>query len=185
MRMDREYVYLIKSEFDLLSGALQSELLEFSDDDEMEKGNEFKVSPFLLSLNCGPDDIVLMEEFFWSMDEEELSAFKQWPSGQTMYCRDEFECTVGDSGKVKFKMFVQRKSSDSKYVGFGFKIIESSFPSISGRFSVEIKEVEWYRNECPFYNLKKGGYKGTFAFDDERVDTVNSMTIRFNVHFYE
>merc|ERR1712083_265782 len=98
-----------------------------------EKGNEFKVSPFLLSLNCGPDDIVFMEEFFWSMDEEELSAFKQYPSGQLMICRDEFECTVGDSGKVKFKMYLARKVAGSKYGGFGLKIIESSFPSISVR----------------------------------------------------
>ena len=80
-------------------------------------------------------------------------------------------------------MNVERKSNGSKYGGFGFKIIESSFPSISGRFSVEIKEVEWYRNQCNFNNLEERGFKGIFAFEDERVDTVNSMTIRFNVHF--
>ena len=37
--------------------------------------------------------------------------------------------------------------------GFGFKIFKSSFPSISGFWSVDIQETGWYQNEYYFSRL--------------------------------
>ena len=92
---------------------------------------------------------------------------------------------VGDSGKVGFKLFLRRKASGSEFGGFGFEIIESSFPSISGFWSVDIQETRWYLNECHFNRLQEGGYFGTFAFKDSIIDEINGMNIRFSITFWE
>ena len=179
--MEFEYVYLIKSEFDLLSESLKMELMQFDDGNMMKSEDQFKVSPFLSSLNCRERDIIIMKEYIWSLDEEELNKFKQSAAGKELKCQEEFVYRINDGETVTFKMSVARKVSGSKFAAFKFDIVESSIGSVSGRFSVEIKEVEWFKNAYNFNDVSEGGYKATFAFEDNLVDGLESMTVRFAV----
>ena len=175
---DNKRLYLISSEYNLLSDDLRNELVSLPS----KKGHKPQMSPFLGSLNCRPNDVVLMQEFMWSLD---LEAFQQYAFDQRMYSGEEFVCTVGDSGTMTFKLYAERRTSGSEYTGFGFKITEMSFASISGFYSVDIQEAEWYLNECRFSQLIVGGYKGTFAFKDLMSNEMNSLTIRFAMYLKE
>ena len=176
-------VNLVKSEFDLLSEPLKMELIQFGDENMMNSEDQLKISPFLSSLNCGERDIIIMKEFIWSLDEEELSTFKQTAPGHRLKSQEEFVYRINDGETVTFTMSVIRKKESSKLVGFAFGIVKSSIGAVSGKFSVEVKEVEWFLNEYSFNDVSEGGYVATRSFEDNLVDGLASMTVRFAVHF--
>ena len=169
--------FVIKSEYKLLSMDLQRELIVFDDADNM------MISPFLKSLSCSLDDIVLMEEYLWIIADEELEKFKALNAGHPMWSEEEYLFRGSDGGTVRFRMCVDRKASGSQFAGFGFEIKSTSYSSVGGRFSVNVDEVKWHYNAYRFNGLGDGGCKGTFAFEDKLVDDVTSLTIRFAVTF--
>jgi len=176
--------FVIESEYRLLPDDLQSELLLFGDDGNM------MISPFLQSLSCSVDDVVLMKEYWWIIQDgddehlDELSKFKALSAGINMWSK-EYLFRGSDGETVTFRMRVDRQTSGSEFAGFGIEIVETSYSSVRGRFSVNVDEVKWHRNAYPFNDLGDGGYKGTFAFKDNLIDSVESLSIRFAVHFEE
>merc|ERR1712154_113846 len=158
---------------------LQNEMVQFDAADNM------LLSPFMKSLSCSSNDIILMEEYLWVIADDEINKFKAFRAGHNMYGEEEYLFRGSDGGTVRFQLEVTRKASGSEFVGFGFEIKSTSYESVGGRFSVNVDEVGWYRNECYFNNLGANGYVGTFAFPDKLVNDLDSLTIRFAVHCEE
>ena len=168
---------MIKSEYLLLSNELQNEMLQFDAADNM------LLSPFLKSLSCSSNDIILMEEYLWVIADDEINGFKAFSAGHRMFGDEEYLFRGSDGGTVRFRLCVDRKTSGSEFVGFGFRIKSTSYESVGGRFSVNVDEVGWYRNAFSFNNLGANGFCGIFAFPDKLVNDLDSLTIRFAVHF--
>lgn len=170
---DGQQKHVITSEYLSLSDELRDQLLRFDDEDNMV------LSPFLKTLSISSDDIVLMDEYEWTLSHEALSKFKAMEAGQTMFADEERLFCCSNGGEIWFRMCLSRKTSGSEYVGFGIRIEQSCYPVIDGIFSVRIDEVHWYRNDYRFYNLCDT--EMIFAFDDDLVNktTMNELTIRF------
>ena len=179
-----KHVYVIQSDYMLLSDEIRNELMLLPVDSRRQNLIKLKVSPFLLSLKCRAKDIIFMEEFIWAMDEKELNDFKQCPLGHKMYSHQEFRCKVGKMGYATLKLYLGRKQADSEHTGFGFKIIETSFRSIFGGFSVDIQEVGWYKNGRYFNNVGEGRHQGIkSAFKESLLNQIDGMNIRIALYF--
>ena len=195
-RRERQ-LFVILSEFNLLSDELRNELIVFSSEtnDHNRRLNEQQakatisgtkqrsqpeVSAFLRSLNRSSKDILLMDEFEWPMTTSELKSLSELPSGQFLFSQRTFQCKMGGLVAVTFKMAVGRKTH-GQFASFGFKVINSRFANISGFYSAQIKELEWCVNESYFYDLKNNEGRMESAFADSKVNLLT--TIRFAVSF--
>ena len=188
-KKDEKRVYIIPSEYQLLSEELRDELV-FSSDEVVQGQHEVMVSPFLMTLARTPKDIVLMEEYIWSMDEDKVNEFKRLKSGHNMYCRENFMCKVWDSstGKVRnsdgffFNILLRRQPSDSESMEIGFKIRESTIPYVAGRCSWDIPDVGFCKSGSAFGPLRIDDEVVSLHFNVEKLRNVKVMSIRLALY---
>ena len=166
--------FVIKSQILLLPKRLQLHLLLFD-------GDKMRISPFLKSLSCSLNNVVLMKEYIWNIADEEMDELKAMIAGHDMWS-DERVFVGMDSETVRFRMGMIRETSESKFAVFGIQIDSNPYWRIGGRFSVSVDEVDWERNGVTFYP-DGSGYYGSFAFADELIDDAMSLTIKLAIHF--
>ena len=170
---------VVRSEYDRMSDSMQKELFEIQDDEGVQR---LFMSPFLSSL-CGPEQIVLMTEVIWKMDGGLMEYFQDCTTEEPIVSEEyRFDGLV--EGAVLFEFEIIRKTGGSDFVGFIITIVSTPC-LVQGKMSVMIDEVKWCLNGVDLNNMIDGKYVGRFAFKDELVNKVDTLTMRVNVNFWE
>jgi len=186
-RMETQYAHIIRSEYDTLIDALKSELFHFKDaniGDSHLSHSQLILSPFLGTL-CKERNIIFMEEYIWMIHEDLFSEIQNAAPNQEMYSEDEYVYKQRES--VSFRLGICRKSDGSDRVGLTIRICESSKEKTHTTVSLSVAMSSggiWNANRWSFYNMGKATRQGRWAFDDEVLDEINSLTIRFAILFW-
>ena len=175
--------FVILSEFDKLSDALKLKLFQFERDESNDE--QLTVSPFLGSL-CGAKSIHFVQEYIWLIHDEQLRQLQNGAAGYCLFSFEEYHYELDEGERISFVFRVDRKVCGSNKAAFGLRITNCPDGMCkAGKLSVIVDEVDWCYNGWNMAWMKKGSYSGMWAFPDEFVEKVESLTIRVAVRFLE
>merc|ERR1712154_428585 len=179
-RAKKEYINVVKSEYDLLSDGLKAQLMAVGDkdDDDQEKEHSVRLSPFLSSL-VDAKKIVFHREFIWLLSDAQFKEFKYGEKDKFVMSDNQQYIYKASGFKTIFSFGVRRHSS-SKYTGFRLEI-QSSPKRISGCFNIAVDEAKWLSNGWEFSDLAKGQSKNIFFFEEEVLGQLKSLTLRVSI----
>ena len=181
-RQRKDPMFVIRSEFALLDEPLKRELIWFSKKSS-SSADTLRLSPLVRTF-CGLDQIVVMEEYVWIIDQDNLKKLKreQHDDGIDAIHSELYYFDLHEAGKVSIKMqFDGGVGSDDERTVIGFEIINTPVP-VDGRWSAVCNEAEWKWNEVCFYNKNNGEWQNRVAFKDSITRTTEKLTIRLALH---
>ena len=142
-------------------------------------------SKFFEELLIHPMDVKILEEYHWNLSEKELLNLKNSKADEWIYISDMMSYEA-DEKSIEFKIGICRRVSRSLYTGFTMEINKINKESVDVIFSVMVEEVDYIKNQWNGFDLTEGEGEGeelTF-FDDNLLDSVETLTIHFSVLFY-
>ena len=160
-------IKFIKSQYQLLNDNLRKELLQITD--------------LLRSLKL--QSIVIFEEFHWIFSDQELEKLKQAKSDQYVKRNEKWKYKSSNIS-VTFGAEICRKGGGSSNAGFKLRIHESSRALVTGEYSIMVDEIQYTKNNWAFNRLSKGGYHGFYFFNDDLIDTLQSLSMHIAIKFY-
>ena len=172
--------FVILSEFKKLSVELQAELFHVGQSES--DINQLILSPFM-SFLCEANNICFVQEHLWVIHDEQLAKLQKCSAREWIFS-EEYHYDLDGGKQMSFAFAVIRKDGDSNKAGIGMKIRNCPDGMCkNGKISVIVDEVDYCKNGFHLNNMKRGSFSGFFAFPDNLVDVVQSLTIRVAVYF--
>ena len=172
--------FIILSEFNKLSDPLQAKLVHF-EHSESDR-SDLTLSPFLDSL-CDANSIHFVEEYLWIIQHKHLEKLQN--CGEKEFIDSaEYNYKLDEDAAISLVFSMIRKDGGSDKAGFGVEI--RSCPEgmcKRGAMSVIVDEVGFCKNGWILNKMKRRSYSGFFAFKDDLIEKVQSLTIRVAIHF--
>ena len=164
--------YLVKSEYDLLDQSLRDEL-------PVEQIG-IQLPPFMKWL-CPLGDIVMMSEYHWVIDREQVTVMRDAKHNKWIYSKTHY-FKLSSEQRVSIQFFAYVHSMSTDWGGFGCKILETPTP-LNVRMSFIVDELDVFYNNMIEENLQKGNSDNRWIFKHHMLKKVDTLTIKFVVHF--
>eukprot|EP01084_Bolivina_argentea_P038889 71894_1 len=111
------------------------------------------LTPFLSSL-INVSTIKLMEEYVWSLNDEQFKMLTNGPKDKFVMSEEfSYEITKGKTVKFSFGVAI---GSGHEYAGFSLKINSVSSKQVDGHFCILASDVKHVDNTRTFYRLSAG-----------------------------
>jgi len=178
-KTNKNKIYLIESEIDLLDDSLRRELVAVSSISDHGNNDRLSLSPFMQTL-CSVDDIALMMKYIWIIDGDQFNELKTAKTEKIIHS-EMYYFNIPDMDRVSFVIEFRRKSGSYSSTGIGIEIRETDI-HVEGRLSVMVEEVGYTKNGWTFKNLGEGSFSGFNAFDDDLIDKVEMLTMTFALY---
>lgn len=205
--------HVIPSEYDKLSKSLKKEFFEetfsrkaleqeteseakgddmnhmIGTDDENQSQIVMKIctrrlSPFLKAI-CKPKAVKWMKEFVWTIEGVEFEELKAAKSDQRVFS-PKFEYVLSKTESMYFRMWFKRKTGGTSYAGIGIIMEDGKgmgMSKVNGKMALMIGEMKWIKNDYVLRGMETGIMRGTSAFEDYRIDKVQSINVRIACYF--
>ena len=175
-QQNQDRKYLIKSEYEFLDQSLQNELVQFVANapengvTETTKRSQLQLSPLMQSL-CNAEDIVVMEEYIWVIDEKQVKELRDAKSAKNVFSERQY-FKLSSTESVAFVFGLSSNVMGTDWVGTGIWIKEAP-TALAGRASLIIDDLDMYFS-MPFEKT----YVDKWMFKNHLLQTVDTLTLR-------